>query len=97
MRAISARTWRRSARTSAGSGGSPGSQARGEPAGAERQRHRGVGLLVDAVGDLQRAAADVQHQQLPGRPAEPAAGGEEGQPGLVLAGEHLQLDAGLGA
>ena len=32
---------------------------------------------------------------LPGRPAEPAAGGEEGEPGLLLAGEHLELDAGL--
>ena len=33
---------------------------------------------------------------LPGRPAEPAAGGEEGQPGLLLAGQDLELDAGLG-
>ena len=47
------------------------------------------------VRDLQRAAADVEDEQLPGRPAEPAAGGEEGEPGLVLAGEDLQLDAGL--
>ena len=64
--------------------------ARGEPARAQRQRDGRVRLLVDAVGDLQRAAADVQDQQLPGRPAEPAAGGEEGEPGLLLAGEHLR-------
>ena len=96
VRAISARTWRRSARTSSGSGRVAGQPARGEPAGAERQRDGGVGFLVDAVRDLQGAAADVEDQQLSGRPAEPAAGGEEGEPGLLLAGEDLEVDAGLG-
>ncbi len=67
----------------------------GQPPGAERHRPREVGLLVDAHRDLQRAAADVEHEQLAGRPAVPAAGGEEGEPGLVGAGQHLQLDAGL--
>ena len=74
-----------------------GQPARGQPAGAQRQRHGRVGFLVDAVGDLQRAAADVQDEQPAGRPAEPAPGGEEGEPGLVGAGEDLELDAGLGA
>ena len=57
----------------------------GEPAGAERQAERGVGLLVQPGGQLQRAAADVDHEQPPAGPAEPAARGEEGQPRLVLA------------
>lgn len=69
--------------------------AGGEASGSERQRHRGVGLLVDAETDLQRAATDVQDQQPPGRPAEPAAGGEEGEPCLLLAGEDSEVDAGL--
>ena len=60
----------------------------------ERQRQRDVGVLVDAAGQLQRAAADVEDQQPAGAPAEPPADGEEGQPGLVLPGEHLQVDAG---
>ena len=62
--------------------------------GPERQRERDVGVLVDAAGQLERAAADVEDQQLPRAPAEPPADGEEGQPGLLLAGEHLQVDAG---
>ena len=33
--------------------------------------------------------------RLPGAPAEPAAHGQERQPRLVLAGQHLQVDAGL--
>ena len=73
-----------------------GQPARGEAARAERQRDGRVGLLVDAVRDLQGAAADVEDEQLAGRPAEPAAGGEEGEPGLLGAGEDLELDAGLG-
>ena len=65
------------------------------PAGAERQRQRDVGVLVDAGRQLQRAAADVEDEQPAGAPAEPPADGEEGQPRLVLAGEHLQVHAGL--
>ena len=69
----------------------------GEPAGTERQRQRDVRLLVDADAEFERAAADVEHQQAPGRPAEPPPDGEEGHPRLALAGEHPQLDTGLGA
>ena len=73
-----------------------GEPARGEAARAEREGDRRVRFLVDAVGDLQGAAADVEDQELARRPAEPAAGGEEGEAGLLGAGEHLELDAGLG-
>ena len=37
----------------------------GQPAGAERERLRHVGLLVGPGRDLQRAAADVEHRQAP--------------------------------
>jgi hypothetical protein len=53
-----------------------------------------VRRLVPAAGDLQRAAADVEDCEPPGRPAEPAAYGEEGEPGLVLAGEDVDHHAG---
>ena len=66
----------------------------GQPTGAERQRPGHVGRLVVAAGDLQRAAADVEDGEPARGPPEPAAYGEEGQPGLVLAGQHLDLDAG---
>ena len=71
----------------------------GEADRAERQRHDRLGLLVQAR-DLKRAAADVEQQQPTRRPAEPAPGGQEGQPRLVLAGQHpddgpgLRLDPG---
>ena len=68
----------------------------GQPAGAERHRHRDGRLLVGSGGDLQRAAADVEHRQPARRPAEPAAYGQERQPRLVLAGQHLQVDARSG-
>ena len=55
-----------------------------QPSSAERQRPRDLGLLVGAAGHLQRAAADVEDPQPTGRPAEPPAYGEEGQPRLVL-------------
>ena len=32
--------------------------------------------------------------RVPGRPAEPAPGGEEGQPGLLLTAQHVERDAG---
>ena len=66
-------------------------EAARQPGRAQRQRPGDVGRLVGAARDLQRAAADVEDRQPPGRPAEPAAYGEEGQPGLVLAGEHLDV------
>ena len=40
-------------------GGSSGSHSRVSRPGAQRQRQRHLGLLVDAAGQLQRAAADV--------------------------------------
>ena len=43
----------------------------GQPSGAQRQAQRGVRLLVQPGGQLQRAAADVDHQQPPAGPAEP--------------------------
>lgn len=81
---------------SAGSAGSAGEPARGQPPRAQRQRHRRVRLLVQAVRDLQRSPADVEDQQLARRPAEPATGGQERQPGLLRTRQHLELDTGLG-
>jgi hypothetical protein len=69
----------------------------GQPTGAQRQRPGDVGLLVHTGRDLERPPADVEHQQPPGRPAEPAPYGQERQPRLVLAAEDVQLDAGLAA
>ena len=54
------------------------------PAPSGRLQRR-VGLLVQPGGELQRPAADVDHQQPAAGPAEPAAGRQEGQPRLVLA------------
>ena len=51
-------------------------------------------------GDLERAAADVEEQDLAGGPAEPPAHREEREPRLGVAAEHLErlpergLDAG---
>jgi hypothetical protein len=42
-----------------------------------------------AERDLHRSAADVDHQQAPGRPAVPAVCGEVGQTCLVLPGQEL--------
>ena len=55
----------------------------GQPPGAQRQRQRHLRLLVDAVGQLQRAAADVEVDDAPGAPPVPAAHRQEGQPRLV--------------
>ena len=60
--------------------------SRAAPSGSDQATS---GRLVGAAGDLQRAAADVEDRQPAGRPAEPAAYGEEGQPRLVLTGQHL--------
>ena len=70
------------------------------PAGSEGDGCRGIRQLIPARRDLERSAADVEEQQLSGRPAEPAPHGEEGELGLGLSVEHLQrlaegsLDAG---
>ena len=50
----------------------------GEPAGAERQRHRDVRLLVDAGRDLQRAAADVEARAA-ARPTSRTSGARRGR------------------
>ncbi len=65
-----------------------------QPGRAERKRPGDVRALVGAGGDLQRAAADVEDGEPPGRPAEPAADGQERQPGLVLTRQHPDVDAG---
>ena len=46
------------------------------------------GSSSEPAAELERAAADVEADQLAGAPAEPAAHGQERQPGLVLAGQH---------
>src|SRR4051812_21626017 len=66
----------------------------GQPPGAERERPRHVGDLVVATGDLERAATDVEDREAARGPAEPPAYGEEGQPRLVLARQHLDRDTG---
>ena len=71
-----------------------GQQVAGDPARAEWQRHRDVRVLVHPLGQLERATADVGDEQGAGRPAEPAAGREEGQPRLVLTAQHVERDAG---
>ena len=87
-RAMSARICLRSCADASSSGRVAGEVLAGQPGRAERQRPGDVGRLVGAAGDLQRAAADVEDRQPAGRPAEPAAYGEEGQPRLVLARQH---------
>src|SRR5581483_5071601 len=61
----------------------------------ERERERECRVLVRAGPELERTAADVEADEVAGAPAEPAADGEERQPGLVLAGQHAELDTGL--
>ena len=73
-----------------GAGRIVGEELHGHAAGAERDRLRGIRKLVGSGGDLERAAADVEEQDLPGSPAEPAAHREEREPRLGLATEHLQ-------
>ena len=94
-RAISARICLRSSRIVVLVGRPPPNHTRAIRAAPERQRPGHVGGLVGAAGDLQRAAADVEDRQPAGRPAEPAAYGQEGQARLVLTGEHLQRDAAV--
>src|ERR1039457_5577933 len=74
--AISARTCLRSRRTSSRDGGAPARHAPGRAAGAQRQRDPPARPLTPPRRDLQRAAADVQHEQPPRGPAEPATGGQ---------------------
>ena len=68
----------------------------GQPAGAERERHGEFRLGVPAEHDLHGAAADVEDQQPPRRPAVPLVHGQVDQPGLVLAAEVLRPDADFG-
>jgi hypothetical protein len=55
-----------------------------------------LGLLVQAARELQRTAADVEHEQATGTPAEPAHG-QEREPRFVGTGQQLQVDACLPA
>jgi len=57
---------------------------------AERDRHRGIREFIRPRGDLERPAADVEQEDLPRRPSEPATDGEERVPRLGLAAEHLE-------
>jgi len=52
-------------------------------------------VLVTPASQLERAAADVENQQPPGRPAAPPPRREEGVAGLVRARQQLQRDPGL--
>ncbi len=58
--------------------------------GAQRDGCRDVRQLVGAGRELERAAADVEEQDLSGRPAEPATDGEEREAGLGLSAQHLE-------
>jgi AcrR family transcriptional regulator len=78
-----------------GGGRVVGEEFDGGAAGAEGERARDIRNLVDALRDLERAAADVEQQDPVGRPPVPAAHGQEGEARLVIAGEHLQLDTRL--
>ena len=62
----------------------------------ERHRFGGIRQLFGARRDLERPAADVEQQDLAGRPPEPAADGQEREPRLGLAAEHLQALAERG-
>ena len=84
----------RSARTSSSPGRPSAKNSRASRAAPSGSDHATSGASSAAAGDLQRAAADVEDRQPPGRPAEPAAYGEEGQPRLVLTGQHLDVDPG---
>src|SRR5688500_10156220 len=55
------------------------------PTGAGGEGRGAVGFLADTAGELGRAAADVEDEQLAGTPPEPPAHGEEGEAGLLLA------------
>ncbi len=57
---------------------------------AERDRLRGIRQFVRARREFERTAADVEEQDLPCRPAEPAAHREEREARLGFAAEHLQ-------
>src|SRR5690606_6898610 len=76
-----------------GRGGAAEPGAR-QPRRAEREGPGHVGRLVVAGRARQRAATALGGRQSAGRPAEPPAYGEEGESGLVLAGQHLEDGAG---
>ena len=62
----------------------------GHATGAEGHGCCDLGQFVGSGRDLERPAADVEQQDLPGGPAEPAPHGEEREASLGLAAEHLQ-------
>ena len=85
----------RSAATSSRPGGSPVKWSRVSRAAPSGSDSATSGSSSRAGGELERPAADVEADQVARAPTQPAAHREEGQPGLVLAGEHLQVHPGL--
>ena len=78
-------------------GGSPASRSRVSrpaPSGSETATSGSSSTPPAISSEPPPMSSD---QQPPRRPAEPAPDGEERQPGLVAAGQHPQVDAGLGA
>ena len=57
-------------------------------ASSGRNGQRDGRVLVGAHGHFERAAADVDDEQTTGIPAIPTAGGQEGESGLIHAGQH---------
>ena len=94
-RRASSSTCSRSSAISAFDGGSSSNHSRVSRAAPSGTENATAGSSSRAGRELQRAAADVEADQVARAPAEPAAHGEEGQPRLVLAGEHAEVDAGL--
>ena len=87
-RARSSDVGRSARRRRAAGGGSAESRSRVSRPAPSGSDSATSGSSSMPAADLQRAAADVEHQQPAGRPAEPAAYRQEGHPGLVRAGEH---------
>ena len=91
--------WSRSARISAGPGGSDLQELLGERAGADLERVHLVHALGEAAeDDLRGAAADVDDADLAlDRVAERLRRAEEGEPALLLVAEDLDRQAGEAA
>jgi hypothetical protein len=68
-------------------------QLSGEPARAERDGLSQLGLLVDTTRKLQETAANIEGYRTACAPAEPAADGQESEPGFVRIGQQLKVDA----
>ena len=90
------RTWLRQAVTASGVDVAAGEEAVGEPDGAELEAAGGERLAALADQQLGRAAADVDEEQPPVEHGHRLEHAEVDQPGLLDAGDHLDVDAGLG-